>query len=78
MISCFQYIEGTGVNIVLMRLPCKACVSPNDDDTYTMFLDDRLSDDELTKECEHELKHICNNDFASIIPASEIEYYTHD
>ena len=38
-------------------------VTPNDDGTFTIYINDRLSDVEKIKALNHELQHIRNDDF---------------
>ena len=39
-----------------------ACITPNEDDTYTIFINSRLSIQQQAKALKHELKHYFNND----------------
>lgn len=58
-------IENADYFIYYMKMPPKiwACVCPNSDGTYSMFLDPRRSYDQLLNDYEHELWHIIRNDF---------------
>ena len=52
-------------NVCFMELPSriKGYVSENDDDTYTIILNSRLTHEQNVKTFTHELSHIENNDF---------------
>ena len=53
------------VNVHLLPLPCriKAVSTKNEDDSYTIILNSRLSHEQQIKSYKHELKHIKNGDF---------------
>lgn len=43
----------------------KGCATKNDDGSYTIFIEDTLSQEEKEKTLLHELKHIVCDDFAA-------------
>lgn len=52
------------INVVMMDLGrVKECVTPNDDGTYTVLINDRLSYEGRVKAYEHAMRHIYENDF---------------
>ena len=55
----------------------KACCTPNEDGSYSVFINPRLSDAEQKKSLEHELSHIRNDDFNSDLDVDEIESIRH-
>lgn len=63
------------INIVVTPLPphVKAITTPNEDGTYTIIVNERLSRDAAIKEIIHELKHIKGNDFGSDEQATLLE-----
>lgn len=54
------------INVILMGLPCKikAVTTRNEDGSYTIVMNSRLSYEQQRKSYLHELKHIYNNDFS--------------
>lgn len=54
------------VNVFLIDFPNsgREMVVPNEDDTYTILINAKLSRDEQLKAYEHAMKHIMRNDFA--------------
>ncbi len=59
----------------LMQLPdsVKSCVTINEDDTYSIFIDDRLSCAQQWSAFIHEMKHILRGDFESMQTADRLE-----
>lgn len=52
----------------------KAIVTPNaEDDTFSIYLNSRLSDDQKRKALEHEIDHIKNDDFYNDKSIEEVE-----
>ncbi|MBR1844230.1 MAG: ImmA/IrrE family metallo-endopeptidase [Lachnospiraceae bacterium] len=41
----------------------KACITPNEDGTHTIFVNSRLSTYQQAKAVQHELKHYYKDDF---------------
>lgn len=55
----------------------KACCTENEDGSYSVFINPRLSDVEQKKSLEHELSHILNDDFHSELSVDELETIRH-
>ena len=49
-----------------------ACITPNEDGTHTIFVNERLSKDQQAKAVKHELNHFYNDDFSKL-DVNEIE-----
>jgi len=67
------------IYIYLVKLPPKICeaVLPCEDG-YTIYLDERLSGDELIKAYDHAMEHINNGDcFDDTMTASSKEWRAH-
>lgn len=60
-------IQRDDVSVVLLDFPKRKkvheAVTENDDGSYTVFIDSRLSSDGQLREYDHALKHIENGDF---------------
>lgn len=67
-----------GIFIQMIDMPhrIKAHVVPNNDGTYTIFLNSRLSFEQQQESYIHELRHIYNNDFGEQ-DVSTIEFLAH-
>lgn len=67
------------VNIQLMNFPNpgKEMVVKNEDDTYTILINARLTRESQIKAYEHAMRHIMNNDF-SRDDTQEIEAVAHE
>lgn len=52
-------------------------VVPNEDDSYTIFIEATLSKEEQQKAFLHAMQHICNNDFSRKCSANLIEIRAH-
>lgn len=65
--------------VVLINFPGKGCeaVTHNEDDTYTIFLNSRLSHERQLEAYKHALKHIVNGDFEKDDSANVIENNAH-
>lgn len=52
-------------HFVFKDFPTKigACITPNEDGTYTIFINSRLSKYQQAKALRHELDHMFNDDF---------------
>ena len=70
-------MEDINVQIMDMDTMIPEHLVKNDDDTYTIFLNARLSRDSQLKYYHHALKHIIENDFQKE-DVQEIETETHD
>lgn len=68
-------IENADYFIRYMDLPpgIFAFVTPNDDGTFSIYLDPRRSHDQQLADCRHEICHIVNDDFYNGLPISEVE-----
>ena len=64
------------INIILARLPRRvhALTRLNEDDTYTVMIDDSLSREQALKELLHEISHIKGNDFSATAQATLLEH----
>lgn len=67
------------VNVIIMDLPLpsKETVVPNEDGSYTIFINAKLSDEQRLKSYEHAIKHIEENDFSKT-DVQTIEYVAHN
>jgi len=67
------------VNVIIMDLPLpsKETVVPNEDGSYTIFINAKLSDEQRLKSYEHAIKHIKENDFSKT-DVQTIEYSAHN
>jgi len=68
-------LEGADYFIYLMKLPPKinACATPNNDGTWSIYLDPRRDRYHRIKDLDHELKHIIRGDFYSNRSVEELE-----
>ena len=55
----------------------KEMVVPNEDGSYTILLNSRLSYEKQIECCKHALNHIINDDF-QLSDVNEIEYHAHN
>jgi len=60
-------IEGVDYFVRLVNFPhdcgCDGVVTPNDDSTYSIYLDARSTRERNISACGHEVRHIEHNDF---------------
>lgn len=57
-------IDGYGNNVLLISgFPVKGAVTPNEDGSYSIFINANQSDEGIRRTYYHELGHILNNDF---------------
>lgn len=72
-----KLIEGIDYFIYYMNLPPKiyAFVMPNEDATFSIFLDHRRDYYHRMQDLEHELNHIRNGDLYSCLPVQALEDY---
>lgn len=66
--------------VILVSFPngkVHECITPNDDGSYTIFIDARLPQEGQKKRLLHALKHILGNDFEKY-DVNEIERYAHN
>lgn len=68
-------VEGIDFFVRYMELPPKiwAFVHPNDDGTFSVFLDPRRSYSQQKCDLEHEIRHIFRDDFYNGRPIYDIE-----
>ena len=52
---------------------CGGMVIPNDDGTYSVYLNARTSHDQQRKSYNHEVNHIEHNDFYRAVPIEQME-----
>ncbi|MBF0716064.1 hypothetical protein [Gemelliphila palaticanis] len=74
-----QYINGICINTKIIDFPTsrvKGCVTKNEDDSYTIFLNAKMGYWEMKKTFDHEISHIINEDFEKY-NVDEIEYARH-
>lgn len=69
------YIEGADFYIRMVRLPyqIKGFIVPNDDGTFSMYLNDLLDFEQLLDAYIHEYLHLLNEDHYSTRQIWEIE-----
>ena len=70
-------IENCDYFIRYMKLPPKiwAFIMPNDDGTFSIYLDPRRSREQQIEDYLHELKHILDDDFYNGLPIYICEDY---
>ena len=69
-------IQGIDYFVYLVPFPVWTCggfVMPNDDGTYSVYINSLLSEDMQQKALRHELKHIADGDFWNERPIEQIE-----
>lgn len=66
-------------NIYFLDMPCKigATIILENDATYTIYLNSRLSFERQKKALLHEIRHIANDDLYSSLSARLVEKITH-
>lgn len=74
-----MYHSGILYNVILLNDTCgvPGSVWHNADDSYTIFIDAKLSEEKQKKVFMHEMKHIQENDFSKD-NVQEIETSAHD
>lgn len=55
-----------------------ATVTANDDGSYSIFINARISYENRLQAYQHELRHILNHDFETNATVNEIELSTHN
>ena len=70
-------IENCDYFVRYMKLPPKiwAFIMPNDDGTFSIYLDPRRSREQQIEDYIHELKHILDDDFYNGLPIYICEDY---
>lgn len=68
-------IEGVDYFIYFQRMPYSigGYITPNDDGTFSVYLNERLTYERNKKTIDHERKHIINGDFYNGLPIELIE-----
>lgn len=68
-------IEGADYFVRLVDLPLEIAgmVTPNNDGTFSIYLNARTSRKRQKEACDHEIRHIKNDDFYNGKPISEVE-----
>ena len=68
-------IENIDYFIYWMKMPLGiyAFVTPNDDGTFSVYLDSRRSRSQLFDDLDHELDHIKRDDFYNGLPIQVVE-----
>ena len=69
--------EGIDYYIYFRIMPPKiyAFITPNDDGTFSIYLDPRRSYLQRKRDLDHELNHIRRGDFYNGLPLQQIEDY---
>lgn len=69
-------IEGSDYYVRLIPFPVNSVggmVTPNDDGSFSIYINSNLSEERQKKALDHELEHILRGDFWNGLPVSEIE-----
>ena len=70
-------IEGADYFIHIVQFPkgfrCDGLVTPNDDGTFSVYLDANKTKERQRMACDHELTHIKNDDFYNGKPIEAVE-----
>lgn len=61
------------VREIEMPYSIKGAVTPNEDGTFSIYINSRLSEDQKRKALKHEEDHILEDDFYNEKPIEEIE-----
>ena len=69
------YLENADYFVRLVDLPygVGGCVTPNDDGTFSVYINARCSTGKQRESYKHELRHIERNDFYNGMPIEQIE-----
>lgn len=71
-----KYIEGVDYFVRIIPFPVNSIgglVTPNDDGTYSIYINANVDSNRQRKAYQHEVKHIVNGDFYSGKSIEEIE-----
>ena len=73
-----RYIDGADyfVRVVKFPVPVGGLVSPNDDGTFNIYLNDDFPPQRRRESYRHEVAHIENDDFYNGKPIEEVEDIT--
>lgn len=66
------------VNVFFARLPVNECITRNDDDSYSVFINEDLCEQKKIRAYRHALNHIAHDDFSNEIEADSIELTRHE
>lgn len=64
------------IRVVKLPAHVEACVTPNDDGTFSIYINELLPEDARRAAAQHEIDHIMNDHFYSLDPVSKIEKRT--
>lgn len=69
------YLPGRDYFVYYEKLPWKihGMVTPNDDTTFTIIINSRLSDSQKKSALDHEVNHIESEDFYNGLPIELVE-----
>lgn len=72
-----KYLEGADyfVRIVKFPVPVGGLVSPNEDGTFNIYINDDFPPDRRMESYEHEISHIENDDFYNGKNIGEVEHF---
>lgn len=70
-----RLIEGADYFVRVVDLPAQigGMVTPNEDGTFSVYLNARNTAERMAKSCDHEVGHIENDDFYSVKSIEEVE-----
>lgn len=63
--------------VVIMDFPLPEAITKNEDESYTIFINARLSAEEQRKKFIHAMRHITGDDFYKVV-VDEIELDAHN
>ena len=68
-------LEDADYYIRIVKLPegIKAMIIPNDDSTFSLYLDSRRTWEQWLDDWEHEMWHLLRNDFYNGLPIQKVE-----
>ena len=66
------------IKMLNMPTSIRALTVMNEDGSFTIFINCRLSFEQQKKSFLHELEHINNNDFDKMISVDTLEHYAHE
>ena len=69
-------IEGVDYFVRVVDFPVCSCgglVTPNEDGTFSVYINSRLSHEQNKKSMRHELRHMEHDDFYRTAPIEQIE-----
>lgn len=66
------------VNVFFVNLPVSECVTKNEDDSYSIFINEKLCERKKIRAYKHALNHIAHDDFSNEIEADATELKRHE